>query len=526
MKKNILFLWTTFSVVTSIAQLKEANVPSGSALGKVKTAEGIVEGKTEKTGVVSFKGIPYAVAPIGKLRWKAPQPIKPWNGTKKCEAFGPNAMQRAPEPFYMWSEEFLIPKNSPINEDCLYLNVWTTAKSPQEKKPVLVWIHGGGFTGGGGSVPIYDGEAMAQKGIVYITINYRLGVFGFLAHPELTQESNSKASGNYGLMDQIAALHWVKRNIASFGGDPNNITIAGQSAGSMSVVYLMASPMTKGLFQKAIAQSGAGLLSMTGGLRKRALPDLKTAESDGQHVLEELKVASISQLRNIPAAELQNAVFRSYPIVDGYVIPESVARIFEQNKENNVALLTGWNEDEGIVIGPLKSAAEFVQDVEKQFGDFGKELLKYYPANEKDAATSQMKLARDMVFGAQNYRLANLTSGQGKHVFVYRFMRKVPATGDYLRFGAFHTGEVPYTCDNLRFVNRPWQSIDHQLAKTMSAYWINFIITGNPNGTGLPTWPQYDVASKEIMIFGEDNVANQIPDATSLDFLCERLAEN
>src|ERR1700761_368190 len=226
-------------------------------LVEVRTEAGLVSGVTNSTGdVTAYKGIPFAAPPVGDLRWKAPQPVKHWDGVRKCDAFGPSPMQPKPTPFMVYTSEFLIPE-SPISEDCLYLNVWTNAKSSSDKKAVFVWIYGGGFGSGGSACPIYDGEAMAKKGVIVVTINYRVGVFGFLAHPELTKESPDKASGNYGLLDQIAALKWVQKNIAAFGGDPDRVTIAGQSAGSMSVNCLMASPLAKGLFQKVIGESGA-----------------------------------------------------------------------------------------------------------------------------------------------------------------------------------------------------------------------------------------------------------------------------
>ncbi|MEP7319706.1 MAG: carboxylesterase family protein, partial [Panacibacter sp.] len=267
---------------------------SANKTDTVKVTGGLISGTKSNEGDIRiFKGIPFAAPPVGDLRWKAPQPVKPWTGVKKCEAFGPSPMQNKPVPFSMWTEEFLIPKE-PISEDCLYLNVWTKAKSAKENKPVIVYIYGGGFSSGGSGCAIYDGEAMAKKGIVFVSINYRVGIFGFFAHPELTKESVSNASGNYGLMDQIAALQWVKKNIASFGGDPNNVTIAGQSAGSMSVNCLVASPQAKGLFQRAIAESGASFVSGP----FRGSNTLQEAEAAGLKVAESLQASSIKDLRN------------------------------------------------------------------------------------------------------------------------------------------------------------------------------------------------------------------------------------
>src|SRR3982751_5016559 len=256
----------------------------------VNTDAGLISGATNNDGKIHvFKGIPFAAPPVGELRWKAPQPVQHWSGIRECDSFSASPMQESPAPFSMWSEEFLIRKQ-PISEDCLYLNVWTSSILPTKKLPVLVWIYGGGFSSGGTNVPIYDGEAMAKKGIVFVSINYRVGIFGFFAHPELTKESTTHSSGNYGLMDQIAALQWVQKNIAAFGGDPNNVTIAGQSAGSMSVNCLVASPLAKGLFNKAIAESGAQLVS--GALRGNTT--LQQAEQDGAKVVTSLHVSGIT----------------------------------------------------------------------------------------------------------------------------------------------------------------------------------------------------------------------------------------
>lgn len=483
----------------------------------VKIEKGLISGVKSKDGsVVCFKGIPFAAPPVGNLRLKAPQPAAPWEGVKKCDAFGPSPMQSKPVPFSMWSAEFLIPEK-PISEDCLYLNVWTGATSNKEKRPVLVWIYGGGFSSGGSAVPIYDGEAMAKKGIIFVSINYRVGIFGFLAHPELTKESPYHASGNYGLLDQIAALQWVQKNIMAFGGDPSYVTIAGQSAGSMSVNCLVASPLTKGLFNKAIAESGA---SFTG-----PSATLQTAEQDGLKVAQSLHASSLAELRNMPAEELQKAQGRRGPIVDGYVLPSSIADIFAAGKENKVALLTGWNENEGLGPGVIKNAADFAKQAEQQYGADKETFLKLYPAtNDKIAAISQKNLARDMLFGVQNYTWAKLQSAEGSKVYLYRFTRKVPATGEYVKYGAFHTGEVPYAYNNLQFVNRPWEPSDRKLANIMSSYWANFAATGNPNGKGLPAWPVYTMQDKKIMILDEMPEAGQLADAAALDFVYKKMS--
>ncbi len=510
-QRLLVFSLSLFISVASFTQTKEP---------VVKTDAGSVSGTINKDGDIHiFKGIPFAAPPVGELRWKAPQPVQPWSGIKQCDAFSASPMQASPAPFSMWSAEFLIPKE-PISEDCLYLNVWTKATSPGKKLPVLVWIYGGGFTSGGSACPIYDGEAMAKKGIVFVSINYRVGIFGFFAHPDLTKESPDHVSGNYGILDQVAALKWVQKNIAAFGGDANNVTIAGQSAGSMSVNCLVASPLAKGLFNKAIAESGASFVSGAFGSA-----NLQQAEESGVKTATSLKVNSIEELRKLPASDLMKAQSSVRGvIIDGYVLPQSIAGIFASNKENDVALLTGWNENEGLMFGAVKKADEFQKQLTGQYGNDAQTALQYYPAtNDSIANVSQLNLSRDIIFGVQNYTWANVESEQGKKVYVYRFIHKVPGTGEYAKYGAFHTGEVPYAYDNLKFVNRPWQPVDEKLADVMSTYWANFIKTGNPNGKNLPGWKAYNTKDKEVMVLGETQQSQPLKDAAQLDFLYSKM---
>lgn len=483
------------------------------ALDVVATRAGKVSGSPATDGaVVSFKGIPFAAPPVGELRWKAPQPVAPWDGVRACTALGPSPMQRKPAPFSMWSREFLIPEE-PISEDCLYLNVWTPAKSAGEKLPVLVWIYGGGFNSGGSGCPIYDGEAMARKGIVFVSPNYRVGIFGFYAHPELTREASYRASGNYGLLDQLAALQWVRDNIAAFGGDPDRVTVAGQSAGSMSVNCLVASPLAKGLIHRAIGESGAAF--------SRTATTLAQAEQAGIEAAQSVGASTLAEMRAKPAEELMKARSRNGPIIDGHVLPQSVAEIFAAGKQNPVDLLTGWNQDEGLSSGPVRNAADWRKEIRERYGDNADQLLKFYPAtDDATAAQSQADLSRDQIFGGANYTWANATAAAGRgKVFVYRFTRKVPGTGEYAKYGAFHTGEVPYAYDNLKFVDRPWEPVDHRLASAMSAYWVNFVRTGDPNGPALPNWPHYEAGGKQTLLLGNTVEARPMPDAAALDFL-------
>ena len=461
-----------------------------------------------------FKGIPFAAPPVGELRWKAPQPIKPWSGVKDCIQFAASPMQFDPVPFMCWSEEFLIPKK-PIDEDCLYLNVW--AKNTATKKPVLVYIYGGGFVSGGAGCAIYDGKEMAEKDVVFVSINYRVGVFGFLAHPELTKESGYGASGNYALLDMIASLKWVKENIAAFGGDPNQVTIAGQSAGAFAVNHLCASPLAKGLFKGAIAQSGGSVLTSA----LRPTTSLQQAENMGLDFAKKLNARSIEDLRKLSAQNIFNAnQGLTYPIEDGYVLPSSIADIYANGKQNDVALILGWNLDDKVTGPPVKAEA-YKQQLQKQFGANADKVLQYYPAtNDVIAAASQDNLSRDGFFGVQGYAWANAQLLKGKsNVFVYNFNRKLPSYSAASNFGAFHTGEVPYVFNNLKTVNRPWEEIDIQLADQVSNYWVNFVKTGNPNGTNLTIWPAYNAQKEQVLIINKQTEAKLMPFKEGLQIL-------
>jgi para-nitrobenzyl esterase len=506
---GISFLFYSFKLKKAVGKISDT----------IQIETGLISGVKSNSGdVIAFKGIPFAAPPVGELRWKAPQPAKAWQGIKKCNVFGPSPMQAKPVPFMVYTSEFLIPE-TPISEDCLYLNVWTKAKK-FGKKPVFVWIYGGGFTSGGAAVPIYDGEAMAKKGIIFVSINYRVGVFGFLTHPELTKESPDHASGNYGLLDQIAALKWIKRNIAAFGGDPDNVTIAGQSAGSMSVNCLVASPLGKGLFNKAIAESGS--LLITNPLIKAN--DLQSAEQQGLKLAESVHATSLNELRNVPASELMKFQGRYSPVVDGYVLPEPIPQIFAAGKQNNVSLITGWNEDEAFVSGFKKKDA-FIQQAKEQYGADADKFLKYFPAStDEEAARSQIKLSRDMIFALSGYKWAGLQSSKSP-VYVYNFDRKLPATADYVKYGAFHTGEVAYVMDNLNFLHRPWEPADFKLADLMSAYWVNFITSGNPNGKGLPPWSEFNKNTNQAMVFDKTSGTKALPDKDELDFLLSKAGQ-
>jgi para-nitrobenzyl esterase len=509
MKRFLTLSLILLSTLCSIAQ---------TAFNVVQTDAGKISGTLNSDNSVhAFKGIPFAAPPIGELRWKAPQPVTPWDGVKECTEFSKSPMQGKPNEFGVYTREFLI-KDEPLSEDCLYLNVWTGAKTPAEKRPVMVWIYGGGFGSGGTNVPIYDGEALAKKGVILVSIPYRVGILGFLAHPELTKESPDHASGNYGLMDMLAALKWIQKNIAAFGGDPNNVTIAGQSAGSMAVNSLVASPLGKGLFQKAIAESGASFIAGPFGGTT-----LKRAEESGVRSAQKLGATSLADLRKLPAEELLKQ-FGGGPIIDGYVLPQDIAAIFAANKENQVPVLTGWNADDAF-IGRLKNAADYQADAKQKYGTRAVGFLKLYPGStDAEAERSQINISRDQIFGIQNYTWAKVQSAKNKaKIYVYRFTRRLPATADFVKYGAFHTGEVAYVFNNLKFLNRPFEPVDSQLADIISSYWVNFAKTGNPNGEGLPAWPAFNNTTSQVMYLGEKPMAKTLADKAALEFMVNEL---
>lgn len=449
----------------------------------VKISDGTIEG-IEEDGVSVFKGIPYAAAPTGTRRWKAPQPVKRWNGVLKCDRFSAIAMQRTPAPYQMWTEEF-IPLESTMSEDCLYLNVWTSANGPAEKLPVIVWIHGGGFVAGSGSCPIYDGVTLAKKKIILVTINYRLGVFGFLAHPQLSKESGKNSSGNYGLLDQIAALQWVQKNIASFGGDANNVTVAGQSAGAISVHALILSPLARGLFQKAIVQSG-GFSTDT------ASRQLGAVSPRGEKLAKSLGVKTIDELRKKTAVEIIKASehFPFFPVYDGYVLPSDPIEHIKAKKHNDVPFISGWTTGDALIAGKkTMTAAEFKKDATTMFGVHTNEFLKVFPASNQaqtDRSHFVFSLCKFAVW--PSYLLAIATK---KKVFVYQFTFVPTDKPNFPNYGAFHSADIPFALNTLNKWDRPWEIRDRKLEQTMSTYWVNFARTGDPNGEGLPAWRNY-----------------------------------
>lgn len=476
----------------------------------VRIENGLIAGlRAEGSGVTSFKGIPFAAPPVGALRWKEPQPAPDWAGIRPADRYGPSAMQAEPKPFGVYTPEFLIAPE-PMAEDCLYLNIWTGARSPSERRPVIVWIHGGGFSSGGTNVPIYDGTALAERGVVFVSIAYRVGVFGFLAHPDLAKESPHGATGHYGLMDQLAALRWVQRNIERFGGDPANVTVAGQSAGAMSISALAASPVAQGLFQRAIAQSGSLLV------RGGAFPTIErsAAERAGVELVRVFGAKSIDDLRRRSAAEILAATRgRFYPVVDGHVLTAPVPDLYAGGPPQPIDLLTGWNADEHRVPA-LVRAGDYRRQVQVRHGHNSIAVLRQYPGdNDADAFVSQLALSRDESFGVAGFKWAVTQARAGRRAWVYSFQRELPAPpDDPRRFGAFHTAEVPYALGTLAVLaGRPLEPVDAEISERMMAYWVNFARTGDPNGPGLPEWPTFVPNAPGVMVFAEDTAAAALP---------------
>jgi para-nitrobenzyl esterase len=503
MKRFVLILIITLFAVP--ATLKAVNDP-------IRVEQGQLSGTTGKSPEVRvYKGIPYAAPPVGDLRWKPPQPAASWQGVREAKEYG-NACWQTPYP----ANSFYQAKLPPLSEDCLTLNIWTAAKSAKEKLPVMVWIHGGGFTRGSGRSPGYDGENFARKGVVLVTINYRLGIFGFLAHPALTAESEHHASGNYAILDQIAALQWVKKNIAAFGGDPGNVTIFGESAGSWAVNVLMASPLAKGLFHRVIGESGGQFSPM------KTLAD---AEKAGDRFASSLGATAdvLKTLRAKPAEELLKAgdAPTASPDVDGWVLPQETNAIFAEGKQNDVPLIVGFNADEGTTLAPQlaqTTAASFNSRIQQTYGNSAGEFLKVYPGgSDGEAVTSSYSAYRDQVFGWQMRTWARLATKTGHHpAYLYYFSHRPPGPQNE-RLRAFHAAELPYVFGNF-FWPFPWEDADRKLSDVISSYWVNFAKTGDPNGAGLAKWPAYNPETDQALEFGDQiGVRSQVNKA-GLDF--------
>ena len=478
-----------FISITGNAQFK---VQPDRKSVQVQIINGTIEGNIEPGGVYSFKGIPYAAPPVGDLRWKAPEPARDWKGVLQTKRFGASPMQPA-----IYKD--MVFRSSGMSEDCLFLNVWAPSKPHKNKLPVFVYFHGGGFIAGDGSEPRYDGESMAAKGIVMVTVNYRLGIFGFLTLPGLDKESPWHSSGNYGLLDQNAALKWVHKNIAAFGGDPSRVTIGGQSAGSMSVSSQMASPLSKGLFARAIGESG----SVLGNLLPRSL---KASEKMGAAFLSMANASGVEDLRKMPADKLLKIYSlpdapRFGPTIDGYFFPHSPAYIYERGLQADVPLLAGWNSAEvsyrQLLKKELPTPDNYKKAVTGLYGKYADKLLKLYPGNSSDEVVkSATELAGDRFIAYATWKWIfahSITDGYPVYRYVYKHLLP-PAidtgiNGVSGNIGAPHSAEIPYALGNLNLVKAyRWTADDYKVSATMQAYFVNFIKTGNPNGNGLPQW--------------------------------------
>jgi para-nitrobenzyl esterase len=493
----------------AIAAIQEPVQTTGGALSGVSGTDPAVR---------VFKGIPYAAPPVGGLRWRPPQPPEKWVGVRKAESFSANCMQRRADggafPPYGGDRSAAA-----MSEDCLYLNVYTAAESASAKRPVMVWIHGGAWTSGAGA--IYQGEDLAKKGVVYVSLNYRLGVFGFLALPALTKESPQRSSGNYAVLDQIEALKWVQANIGKFGGDPARVTIFGESAGSWSVHTLIASPLAKGLFHRAIGESGGRFAITT---------TLAQAESAGERFASVIAATpTLSELRRMPAVQLNelggtNGAVTNVANVDGWVLPATMQDVFKAGRQNDVPVLIGSNADEGsIFTAESTTGASFRQQAERRFGAEANAFLALYPfTSDKAARLAQAHSMRDQTFGWEMRTWARLQARTGKsRVFLYYFSH-VPPLENAAWLGAQHGAEIPYALNwpngtHSRSVR--WTDLDRKLADQVSSYWVNFATGGDPNGPGLPPWPAFDLQNERALGIADTITTIAVPNAPALDFL-------
>ncbi|WP_337173013.1 carboxylesterase family protein [Paludisphaera sp.] len=483
-------VWITAAMAMMIATAAVA-----MAGERVETRLGTVEGSANPAGVRAFLGIPFAEPPVGDLRWRAPRPARPWEGVRQAKSFAPGPVQNV--------VLAMVTGSPPIfSEDCLYLNVWTPAKPPGEKLPVMAWIHGGGFIIGSTGTPAYDGARLAEKGVVVVSIAYRLGALGFLSHPELGREADG-LSGNYGLRDQIAGLEWVRDNIAAFGGDPGNVTAFGESAGAISVSMLAASPRARGLFHRAIAQSGGSFapprLAEEGGQTMRPL---KIAEEEGKAYLDGLGAADLAAARALPPSEFLKDRRWWWPVVDGDVIPGDQHDLYRAGRFNDTPILIGTNSDEGAMFvrpGPSTAPEAFAKTVRDGYGDLADVILAAYPhATPDEAFRSSKDLFRDSIFAWNAWAWARLQSEKGSNrAFVYYFDRRAAGSD-----GASHAAEIPFVFRNLGilggFFGRPSPE-DVAASELISDYWVQFAKSGDPNRPGLPEWPPFSASDPRYL---------------------------
>jgi para-nitrobenzyl esterase len=503
----MLILAAAYSIRTA-AQIVEKPIPEDP----VAIDSGLVAGKMLPSGVKAYFGIPYVAAPLRELRWREPQAVKPWKGVYNADRMPPECMQtlRDSNVNHYFGEEAM-------SEDCLYLNIWAPGSAKTGANlPVVVWIYGGGLRIGSSAMANYSGEYTAAKGALYVSFNYRINAMGFMAHPELTKESPNHASGNYGWLDQVAALKWVQRNIAKFGGDPGRVTIMGQSGGSRSVSALVASPLAKNLFHRALAMSGSVVPNFGQGL----LPALKEMEQEGVKLQQALKAPSIAAMRYIAADRIFNSLSQIQfgAEVDGYFLPEPASAIFAKGQQNDVPTILGFTRDESSnALRQAKNLEEYRAAVQKAYGDRAQEFLKFYPAaNDAEARTAGADAAREagMGGGMRGHAVAHAKTGKAP-VYLYMFSRVQPyapgivfADHDPATAGAYHTGDVPYWFQTLNALNlfrvtRNWTPYDRDLTDKMSNMLISFAKTGDPSAAGVPAWPRINLADERLMEFGD-----------------------
>lgn len=485
-----------FSLALLLSAAAGAQLPS-----PVATPWGQLAGET-LDGLTVFRGVPYAAAPVGANRWREPQALPAWAGVRPAQQFAPRCVQRG---FAVGAGQALT------SEDCLYLNLWTPAQTPEQKLPVLVWVHGGGFFAGSGSDAQYDGAALARKGAVVVTLNYRLGAFGFFAHPALGAESVSGSSGNYGILDIIAALRWLQASVAAFGGDPANITVMGESAGGQAVATLLVSPLAEGLFQRAILQSGGWM--GWGGMA--ALPRRATVEADT--VAKAGTATTADALRALDTAEVFARFSGSGLIVDGHVLPDDSSRLLAAGRQQAVDVLAGSNRDEAVFFGPgIQQADAFRSWAEQRFGALAPRFLALYPAGSDAEANASWLRAYTNELAWQLRQLGRYQRAQGQRAWLYHFTRVPP--GQEAR-GSTHVAELPYMFNHAT-ANPAWTDADRQLADQMSSYWVNFARSGDPNGPGLPAWPAFaDNAGGDVLVLdaGSGAETSQVPPAEALE---------
>lgn len=498
-----------------------------SAADPIEVDGGLISG-TVDDGVQAYLGIPFAAPPVGELRWREPQPVVPWDGVRVCDQFGPISPQ-TPYP----AMSIYVQPDMLQSEDCLNLNIWTNHRRG-DNRPVMVWIHGGALTRGAGSLPNYNGAFLARKGVVLVTINYRLNVFGFMAHPELTAESPHASSGNYGILDQIAALQWIQRNIENFGGDPGNVTIFGESAGSWSVHFLTASPLADGLFHRAIGQSGA---AFTGNPSLRsAVGDMPPAEEGGLAIAAAAGAGSIDALRALSTAEVMaaydslpaNGSFRATGNVDGWMLPDSVLNLFRAGTFNRVPLLVGSNANEMTSLTDPTTVPRTQEALDawvaETFGDSAEEFYTHYPVDGPSGVRdAYLDALRDRWFTLGMRTWAQLSTTQGSPSYLYFFAKAPPRRGQEF-FKAFHAAEIAYVFGNLDADQAEYTDADYKLAEIMSSYWVNFASNGDPNGPGLPHWEWYSVEKEPYLLITDEPAIDHHLLKPQLDYQMESVS--